>query len=148
MKKIFPLILLAILSVAAWFFSAGKSPRSTTPLASEGGSVPLEAVRDNMISDINKLDSSGSSGTTTADGDIGGPGDMLNADGETKPAAQFYPNAAEALKAIQAGSRDYDDMILEQFTLPGEDCTWCPELYKSVKDLLGDQALAADQRSY
>jgi hypothetical protein len=148
MKKIFPILLLAVLAISAWFFSASKTPVNTVSDGSKAN-PSAETVRNDMINDINNLDESTNSATLDGASPEGGDtADMFNAEGETKPAAQFYANAEEALKAIQAGARDYDDMILEQFTLPGDDCTWCPELYKSVKDLLGDQALPTDQRTF
>lgn len=153
MKKIFPLLLLILLGVAAWFYSSGKTPSSSTQAGSANGSNGT--VRGDMINDINALDGSGGEGAGSVDRlgsnqmlDPGLNQEMFNAEGETKPAAQFYANAEDAFKAIQNGAKDYDDMILEQFTLPGEDCTWCPELYKSIKDTLADQALPNDQRSY
>ncbi|MFM1848320.1 MAG: hypothetical protein RL417_1794 [Pseudomonadota bacterium] len=149
MKKIFPLLLLAVLAVAAWFFSSAKTTDTASVAPTISPANPSsDGVREGMINDINRLESGQAGEAPSVDGDEVETDALFNADGETKPAAQFYENAADALKAIQAGSREYDDMILEQFTLPGEDCTWCPELYKSVKDLLADQALASDQRSY
>jgi len=152
MKKIFPLLLLVLLGVAAWFYSSGKTPSST-----QAGSTNASngTVRDDMINDINALGESGGEGAGSLEGsganqmlDPGLNQEMFNAEGETKPASQFYANAADAFKAIQNGAKDYDDMILEQFTLPGDDCTWCPEVYKSVKDTLADPNLPTDQRSY
>jgi len=152
MKKIFPLLLLLILGVAAWFYSSGKTPPPGQ--VSQTGASP-ESVRDEMIKDINGLEQNGGANGAATDGssgDTSGTGgldaEMFNAEGETKPAAQFYANAEDAFKAIQNGAKEYDDMILEQFTLPGDDCTWCPELYKSVKDTLADINLPSDQRSY
>lgn len=145
MKKAFPLVLLAILALAAWYFSAGKtqSTGSPSPQVSSTTSAP-SSIKEEMISDINKLTSEGGADeAAVVDGD-----GLFDADGEAKPASQVYADAAAALKAVQAGARDYDDMILEQFTLPGEDCTWCPEFYTSVKGLLADQAIPSDQRSY
>ena len=149
MKKIFPIILLVILGIAAWFFSTGKSPSTDTALkvdAAGGGTE--KSIRDEMINDINAMDSAGGNTGGAADGDEADADGMFNSDGETKPAAQVYSNADDALKAVLAGAKDYDDLVLEQFTLPGEDCTWCPQFYKSVKDLLADQTITADQRSY
>lgn len=150
MKKAFPLILLAILGLAAWFLSSGKTPSGSTPestSASNGGTASTASLKEEMIKDINTM-----AGESGMNGSIAGEATdadaLFDADGEAKPASQVYANAEAALKAVQAGARDYDDMILEQFTLPGEDCTWCPEFYKSVKDLLGDQATPSDQRSY
>jgi len=150
MKKAFPLILLAVLGVAAWLFSSGKTPSNSTPGAtasSTTGSASTGSVKDEMIKDINNLTGQ-TDANNSADGEAADADALFGADGEAKPASQVYASAEAALKAVQAGARDYDDLVLEQFTLPGEDCTWCPEFYKSVKDLLSDQATPTDQRSY
>ena len=67
---------------------------------------------------------------------------------DTRPAAEVYTSAQEALDAIKQGAKDYDDVILEQFTTPGENCTWCPEFYGMVKEVLGSTDTPQDQKSY
>lgn len=77
-------------------------------------------------------------------------GDELDGtmDTEVQPAAKVYKNADEALAAAKKGAIDYDDTILEQFTEPGEDCTWCGEFYKSIRDILVSTNTPHDQLSY
>jgi len=69
-------------------------------------------------------------------------------DQEEKPAAQVYKSAEEALRVVKEGAVDYNDAILEQFTQPGEDCTWCEEFYHSVRDVLMAADTPDDQKSY
>lgn len=67
---------------------------------------------------------------------------------DVKSAADSYKSADEALAAILKGAKDYDDATLEQFTQPGPDCTWCPELYNSIRSMLTDPSTTPEQKSY
>jgi hypothetical protein len=65
-----------------------------------------------------------------------------------KPAPEAYASADEALAAVLKGAKDYDDSILEQFTLPDPNCSWCAEFYTSVRDLANNQNTPQEQRAY
>jgi hypothetical protein len=67
---------------------------------------------------------------------------------QIKPAAEAYASADEALAAVLKGAKDYDDSILEQFTLPDPSCSWCAEFYTSVRDLAINQNTPQEQRAY
>jgi hypothetical protein len=67
---------------------------------------------------------------------------------QARPAAEVYSNAADALAAIKLGAANYDDVLLDQFTTPGEDCTWCPEFYSSLTELMKAGTTSIDERSY
>lgn len=67
---------------------------------------------------------------------------------EPQPAALVYANSADALAAIRAGAKSYDDDVLEQFTLPGEDCTWCAELYSALIPLMKSAESDEDEKAY
>jgi hypothetical protein len=67
---------------------------------------------------------------------------------QVKPASEAYSSAEEALAAVMKGSKDFDDSILEQFTQPGEDCSWCPQFYSSIRDLTTNPNTPQDQKSY
>jgi hypothetical protein len=46
------------------------------------------------------------------------------------------------------GAKDFDDSILEQFTEPGPDCSWCPQFYSSIQELVTNPSTPQDQKSY
>lgn len=72
----------------------------------------------------------------------------INEEFDTRPAAEIYTNAQEALAALQKGVEDYDDIILEQFTLPGKDCGFCPQLYREVTALMLKEGASEDEKAY
>jgi len=67
---------------------------------------------------------------------------------EIKPAAQAFASAEEAFAAVVKGAKDFDDSMLEQFTEPGADCSWCPAFYASVQELALNPNTPQDQKSY
>lgn len=67
---------------------------------------------------------------------------------DDRTATEIYKSADEAIAAVKKGAVSYDDLIIEQFTEPGEDCSWCGEFYKQVKDLLIQDSTPQDQKSY
>lgn len=67
---------------------------------------------------------------------------------DDRPAAEVYNSLDDALAAVKKGALDYDDIVLEQFVEPGEDCTFCPELYKKVTDLMLQSDASEDERAY
>lgn len=88
--------------------------------------------------------SSSEDGTVSEDAaNIGGAGEI-----QDRPATEIYKTADEALAAIKGGAANYDDLILEQFSDLGPDCTWCDEAYRSVKELLNSSDTPTDQKSY
>lgn len=65
-----------------------------------------------------------------------------------RPATEVYKSSEEALAAVKGGAGNYDDIILEQFTDLGPDCTWCDQFYKSVTDLMQAGDTPNEQKSY
>lgn len=65
-----------------------------------------------------------------------------------RPAGEAYASAQEALDAVLKGSKDYDDSILEQFTQPGPECSWCLEFYDSVREKATSSSTPQEQRAY
>lgn len=65
-----------------------------------------------------------------------------------RPAAAMYTSAQQAFDAVLKGAKDFDDSILEQFTEPGSDCSWCPQFYSLVHENLTNPATPQDQKSY
>lgn len=142
MKNLLP-ILLFVLVVGGVIYFVTKD--SSTSSSSGNGSTT-------------SADTSTESGAASTDQGPTGSGNMLGGeDGELgegeqeemiRPAAEVYKSADEALEAAKKGAVDYDDVVLEQFTLPGEDCTWCSDFYNSVRSLIADTSVTEDQRSF
>lgn len=63
-------------------------------------------------------------------------------------ASQAYKNADEAIAAVKNGASDYSDVVLEQFTQPTEDCSWCPQFYDQLRSLLVLPDTTLEQRAY
>ena len=66
---------------------------------------------------------------------------------EVKPANEVYANAAAALEAVKNGALRYDDIILEQF-VGLKDCSWCPEFFSGVKEMMLAESSSSDLKSY
>lgn len=143
MKKSFPLILI-VLAALGIGYSFIKNPASN-----DGPSVSVNTTSSDQSGGSMSDNSSmgGESAKSTSDQDSDSTGDDESVD-EVKPLATAYKSADEALEALKKGSKDYDDMLLEQFSNPGDDCTFCTELYSKIKDLLKGTELPNDQKSY
>ena len=77
-----------------------------------------------------------------------GTGEEGDADIQDKSAIELYKTADEALAAIKQASLTYDDVILEQFTNIGEDCSWCDSFYASVKGMMTSGEVNPEQRNF
>jgi len=136
------LLLLGIILVALLVFSVMKAPES--PSASTTSPVTGTDVQE--VSGNKDLTASMSNeGTITDFSDI----ELENVEElDTRPATEIYTNAQEALAAIQAGAEEYDDIILEQFSLLGEDCAFCDSLYQQVISLMLKPDANEDEKAY
>jgi hypothetical protein len=67
---------------------------------------------------------------------------------QVKPAGEAYASADEAMQAVLTGSKDYNDAILEQFTLPGPECSWCPQFYEGAREKATNPNTPQEQRAY
>jgi hypothetical protein len=65
-----------------------------------------------------------------------------------KPAYQVYSNAEEALAALKKAAVDYDDIVLEQFSSIGPECSWCTQLFGSLQEKLQSAETTTDEKSY
>jgi hypothetical protein len=144
MKKVLSLlVVIGVIGAGWWFYNNnnasienGASTTQPTFVDSSSGGAPAPetesasqgAPRDTLI---NSMSNSGA-------------GEM----DEVKPAAEAYANAEDALAAAMKGAKDFDDSILEQFTEPGPDCSWCPAFYKSIQDFVMNPSSPQDQKSY
>lgn len=144
MKKLVPLLVIPVIVGALWLFATERRTPESLPVAAtptaEGAAAP-EPLK------LNTGDGDGSSSDLAAL-NLSTPASGSEQDAPVKPAAQSYASAAEALAAVLKGAKDYDDSILEQFNQPGADCTWCPEFYQSVRDLVARGDTPQDQKSY
>jgi hypothetical protein len=139
MKKVVPLLLIvAGVGSGWWFFNSqntsltgsSNDSRSTQSSPNPESVAQLDANSDARSALIN-------SANTMAEGIE-----------EIKPAAETYTSAEEAFAAALKGAKDFDDSILEQFTEPGPDCTWCPAFYNSVQEIVTNPNTPQDQKSY
>ncbi len=141
MKKTLVALLVIILVGGGFFIFTGKDA--------------TDIVKNSSKSSGSSATSSSESGTTTP----GSPGVDPNSgysDGGTegyedpvdKPAAQVYASADQAITAVQNAAKDYDDIVLEQFVEPGEDCTWCESFYSQLTSLMKQPDISEDERAY
>lgn len=152
MKKISPLIIVVVVVVASIggytiFASRAPSPQTSSTTnpstsdestnASQSATTPSEIVPRSNVA-LQPQDPQ----TTTNTGNDEEP------DEQVKPATDAYASSEEALAAVLKGAKDYDDSILEQFTLPDPNCSWCSEFYSSVRDLAMNQNTPQEQRAY
>ncbi|MBN8550232.1 MAG: hypothetical protein J0M12_13015 [Deltaproteobacteria bacterium] len=147
MKKLLPLVVLILVVAGIWFAvksgGAGGAPGSQSTLGNTNALAPspVPAVGLDSASQANRL----AAGAESEDGE---EVDEEDIEIDTRLAPEIYKNAEDALAAVKNGSKDYDDVILSQFTQPGEDCTWCDTFYKSIKDQINAPDTKPEQKSY
>jgi len=146
MKKLAPIVIVVLLLIGAYAFLAPKndSPQTNSSTSAEGSEESSQTTNSSTQS---------LSRTTVTLPNNAAPGGDSNSGGEEseeqiKPAAEAYTSAEEALAAVLKGSKDYDDSILEQFTLPDPNCSWCAEFYASARDLTTNPNTPQEQRAY
>ena len=147
MKKLLVTIVLLVGVLVTWFFVRGQNPSTTDQPTSvtKNDTDSNTSTTSKMSGGMSKLDGTDSNGE---DADENGDAQGM-VDQEDRPATDLYKTADEALKAVKEGAARYDDMVLQQFTQLGPDCSWCDPFYKSVRDtLFTDATLPSDQKSY
>ncbi len=141
MKKIFIVILLVGVGVAAFMLSKpAEQPSATTQAAA----TPATGEDNGGDVAINRKDFLGK-------GDLDENSDLSDEgmeEQEARPAFEVYKTADDALDALKKGAVDYDDLVLEQFTDLGADCPWCDQLYSNVRKMVSAPDTPAEQRSY
>lgn len=150
MKKLLPLLLVAIVIVGSYKYFASQtseSPSSTPPGQSsveskETRSEPVSSGSTTVQIDPARLNAPKSGSQSVESGNDESPEEQV------KPAAEAYASAEEAISAVLKGAKEYDDSILEQFTLPDANCSWCSEFYTSVRDLAVNPNTPQEQRAY
>ncbi|NLF24101.1 MAG: hypothetical protein GX589_00375 [Deltaproteobacteria bacterium] len=146
MKKIFPLILVLLVAGLIWYLTSSDQSSTPAPSSAAKTSTDNKGSKAARAASTTRKDDGGLSerqGRPSSEPQEGGEEDLT-----IRPAAEMYKSAEEAFEAIRKGSVDYDDLILEQFSDPGEDCSWCPEFYSQIKDELSSPETSDDQKSY
>jgi hypothetical protein len=146
MKKMLPVVLFLLVAAVAFYVvgQRGRDPSSGSSAATNSGG---SAAGPQTPSTGASAGSEGVKPAGLAPSDDEPDLEDLDEDKE-RPAAEIYKSAEEALAAIKQGALSYDDLILEQFTTPGENCGWCDQFYVSLKDMLLNPEVNQDQRSY
>lgn len=144
MKKLAPLFIVALIVVGSiggytFFASKSHSPQSNETSASSSATQQSK-TSESVPKSASNLQQKSSSPTDT--------GNDEEAEEQVKPATEAYLSSEEALTAVLKGAKDYDDSVLEQFTLPDPSCSWCSEFYSSVRDLTTNQNTPQEQRAY
>lgn len=142
MKKLVPLLVI-IVAVGGYYYTQG--PQTSTPpsassvpsTTSSGGGDKPASFASNSLSTQNSAALNSGANIPQEEQEIA-----------IRPLTEAYTSADDALAAVLKGSKDYDDSILEQFNLPDENCSWCPEFYSSVRGLITDPQTPQEQRSY
>lgn len=149
MKKISPLvivILIVVISFGGYTFIASRSssPQKTASTTT-ASSVTSPETSAKTVEMVPRSSSSVQQTSMQAAPDTGNDEEPEE---QVKPATEVYSSSEEALAAALKGAKDYDDSILEQFTLPDPNCSWCSEFYASVRDLSMNQNTPQEQRAY
>ena len=144
MKKALPVLIVVIVAVGLWFAVSSRIENESAPAPAPAKGQ--EAAGDKTTQPSAQNENGGDTGDVAIEGDeeeIEDPGAV-----DDRSAAERYQTADEALKAVKDGAADYNDLILDQFTEPGDNCTWCPAFYSSLRDLIHSPETKTDQRSY
>ncbi|NMC62507.1 MAG: hypothetical protein GYA55_04995 [SAR324 cluster bacterium] len=143
MKKILPIIVFVIVAAAALFF-VFKPKGTTGPTGSTGTQISSNTGTDNLSGPTPQAN-------PASDDEAGSSEDLEGEDvmaEEVKSATEIYSSADQALEAVKKAAADYDDLVLEQFTRPGPECTWCDSFYASIKDLLLSSETSQEAKGY
>lgn len=142
MKKLVPLLIVAAFIGGVWLFV--KSQRSSSPTSTTATTTTEEGSDSQNSGTQSLLSDSGSKPSGNETTSVEETPQFT----ELKTATEAFSSADEALAAVQKGAKDYDDSVLEQFTQPGSDCTWCPAFYTSVRDLVNNPNTSKEEKSY
>jgi hypothetical protein len=148
MKKIVPLLLIIIgIGAGLWLYSRFMQTTTFTNTEVNPDQVPPGQQQAQNESDASNSTESGttSASRTALINSATSPTESMD---DVKPAAQAYRSAEDAVAAAIKGAKDFDDSVLEQFTEPGPDCSWCPQFYSSIQELVTNPNTPQDQKSY
>lgn len=143
MRKLLPIIVFVLIAAAALFF-VFRPKTAAPPSTSETAST--QVASDQAGAPGAKLSDGAAPGGEGDEGDEGDAEEGVTE--ETRPASELYTSADQALEAVKKAAADYDDLVLEQFTRPGPDCTWCDQFYASVKELMNAPDTSTETKGY
>lgn len=147
MKKTSPLLIVVLVIVGSFaaytFFGSSTSPTPSqqTPIAAASNAPQQSGQTTDLVSRTG-INAQNNNALAPVTGNDEEPGEQI------KSAPDAYASSEEALAAVLKGAKDYDDSILEQFTLPDPNCSWCSEFYSSVRDLAANENTPQEQRAY
>jgi hypothetical protein len=144
MKKALPVVVLILILGVGAYWVMGGGPSTSPVSVTKQGSTPAAAAGE-KAANAGGVKAGGKGDQAEGEGDNDSEG---LTDQQDRPAAEVYKTADEALAAIKQAALSYDDLVLEQFTQPGEDCTWCDQFYTSIREMMLSPEVNQDQRSY
>lgn len=144
MNKLTISVIIVLLVAGGFYFFAGQDAGEYIGQRADSGS---SSSKGDSGSSVKSSDFGSGSNLESGTLPVDRAGEGFR-DEEDQPAAQVYKTADEALAAVQNGAKDYDDIILEQFVEPGEDCTWCASFYDSLTSLMKQEDISEDDRAY
>lgn len=152
MKKLVILMVLAAAAVVLWITNSKKDGSPSANQTAKSASSMQTTNTNNQDNSFEQTDAlvAGQQGLkmTGDDQDEELEGDEDDFDIEIKPAYQVYSSAEEAMEALKKGAQSYDDIVLEQFANLGAECSWCAQLFDSLKQKLTSSDATQDEKSY
>lgn len=146
MKKLVPLLVI-IVAVGGFYLYSQSSQTSPAPSSSTSSPTTNKANADGSQKPASLASNPLSPQNPAAMNSEGNP-PSEDQEVAIRPLTEAYTSADDALAAVLKGAKDYDDSILEQFNLPDESCSWCPEFYSSVRGMITNGQTPQEQRSY
>lgn len=145
MKKIAILLLVLVLGLGVYIFVSSDSEQNSVQNTGPNSNKENPGVAQLPPPPSSPGDSMGASKAAEDEADEDQEGFV---DQDERPASEVFSNAEDALKAVKQGAVDYDDILLEQFTQPGEDCTWCETFYSNLRNSINASETTQEERSY
>ncbi len=137
--KVTSLILVIVILALGFYLMADQSGRDNSAAERSGSAQRSELERTERLN---------GGADTQFDFDLNSKDLDFGFEGDLRPATEIYANDREALEAVLRAAEDYDDIVLEQFVNLGEECSWCPGFYNSVKDIMFAPDTDEEKRSY
>ncbi len=144
MKNILPaVVVVLVVGFAAWYFTTNSANtdtkmNATDKVASAGQSGGADSA-SNQITSGNSVEVSNPAAVIEEEDEY---------EDDIKPAIEVYKNADDALVALKAASKTYDDSVLEQFSEPDPSCSWCEGLYGNLNKMILSPDVSADEKSF
>jgi len=142
MKKLIIVLIVVAAGAALWFLSNSSNK---SQMATDGPSQ--QSAADNSQQQLPaKIDTNSNPTDLSKNNTEDSEEDDLEED--IRPAGQVYSSAQEAFEALKKGAKTYDDIALERFADIDQSCSWCPELFNTVRQELLTPGNSEDEKSY